>query len=33
MQDANQPVAQRPQRLMVTGAAGPVGVIAAPRPR
>jgi hypothetical protein len=33
VQDADQPVAQGPQRLMVAGTAGPVGVIAAPRTR
>ena len=32
MQDTDQPVAQRPERLVVAGATGPVGVIAAPRP-
>ena len=32
MQDPDQPVPERPERLMVGGAAGPVGVIAAPRP-
>ena len=32
MQDADQPIAQGPERLMMGLAAGPVGVIAAPRP-
>jgi hypothetical protein len=31
MQDPHQPVPEHPQRLVVGGAAGAVGVIAAPR--
>jgi hypothetical protein len=33
VQDANKPVPERSQRLMMGGTAGPVGVIAAPRAR
>jgi hypothetical protein len=33
VQDADLPVAQGPQRLVVGGAAGPVGVVATPRTR
>jgi hypothetical protein len=32
MQDPDQPVPEGPQRLVMGGPAGPVGVIAAPRP-